>query len=96
MNAKDEIGITALMLAAHDGHLNVVKFLIDRGADVNAKDKRGYTALGIADNNTAPVPYLIGHVDQCRWANLLFGSWITLEDSKRCEIISYLKRHGAK
>lgn len=36
---------TLLMLAAQEGETAVVKLLIDRGADVNAKDSAGRTAL---------------------------------------------------
>jgi ankyrin repeat protein len=45
VNAKDEGGVTALMLASSDGHKEMVKMLIKAGADVNAKDKNGKTAL---------------------------------------------------
>jgi ankyrin repeat protein len=34
---RDDIGMTALMYAAENRHLEVSKLLIDRGADVNAK-----------------------------------------------------------
>jgi uncharacterized protein len=42
-NATD--GRTALINAAARGDLEVVKVLVQRGADVNVKDKQGYTAL---------------------------------------------------
>jgi ankyrin repeat protein len=40
--------VTALMWAAAYGKLDSVKLLIARGADVDAKDNRGKTALTIA------------------------------------------------
>lgn len=44
-NARQEDDITPLMLAAHLGHRDIVKTLILRGADVNAKNAYGWTAL---------------------------------------------------
>lgn len=42
------LGATALMLAAREGHTEVVRVLIEAGADVNAKNKWNDTALGKA------------------------------------------------
>ena len=43
---------TALMLASREGHLDVVKFLVDKGADINAvtttEDEEAVTALMLA------------------------------------------------
>jgi hypothetical protein len=36
---------TALILAAHAGHENVVKVLVDAGADLSIKDENGATAF---------------------------------------------------
>jgi uncharacterized protein len=41
-------GRTALISAAARGDLQVVKALVERGADVNVKDNKGYTALNHA------------------------------------------------
>ena len=38
-------GETALILAARQGHLEVVKLLIEKSADVNAADRKGKTSL---------------------------------------------------
>ena len=40
--------MTALMLATSGGNLKLVKFLIDNGADVNAKNHAGISALNLA------------------------------------------------
>ncbi|CAM9789033.1 unnamed protein product, partial [Sphacelaria rigidula] len=37
--------VTALMVAAQGGHLEMVTLLTDNGADVKAKDEEGFTAL---------------------------------------------------
>jgi hypothetical protein len=42
---SDRNGWTALMYAAYSGHLDVVEFLLNKGAQVNAVDENGRTAL---------------------------------------------------
>ncbi len=36
---------TALMIAANDGHLPIIKYLISKGAKVNATDSLGFSPL---------------------------------------------------
>lgn len=48
IDAKRFDGATALMIAAHSNKNDVMKVLIDRGADVNATDKYGWTSLMLA------------------------------------------------
>ena len=40
--------MTALMWAARNGRKDVVQVLLEKGADVNAKDKQGKNALDLA------------------------------------------------
>ena len=45
INAKDKNGNTALMLASSYGHLEIVKLLVESGADINAKNNDGDNSL---------------------------------------------------
>jgi ankyrin repeat protein len=45
LNAVNNVGKTALSLAAQEGFAAVVQFLVDSGADLNAQDGEGMTAL---------------------------------------------------
>ena len=45
-NAANQAGDTALHAAAQAGFDTVVQYLVDKGADVNAKNGRGQTPLG--------------------------------------------------
>ena len=48
VNAKDNDGYTALIMAVVDGHTETAELLLKHGADVNAEDNRGFTVLMIA------------------------------------------------
>lgn len=58
-------GYTPLMRAARYGQYNMVRTLIKYGADINAKDEEGRTALSWAKENQEDliVEYLVGHQD---------------------------------
>ena len=45
LNAIDQDGRTALMLAGYNGHTELVRILLDKGARVNIRDGSGRTAL---------------------------------------------------
>ena len=48
INARDQHGQTALMNAATNGQVEVVRLLADRGADLNHRAKYGLTAVMLA------------------------------------------------
>ena len=58
INARDQHGQTALMNAATNGQIEVVRLLADRGADLNHRAKYGLTAAMLA--------VVRGHVDVVR------------------------------
>ena len=58
INARNEAGMTALMVAAYLGRLEMVRSLSDHGADLNATDSKGSTAAMLADQS--------GHEDVVR------------------------------
>jgi len=51
VNAKEDMGDTALIMACGNGSVNAVRALIAAHADVNAKDNFGGTALQAAAHN---------------------------------------------
>ena len=64
VNSKARYDATALMFAADRGHLEIVRLLVERGADVNAADTfYKFTALGAALGNghREVAKYLLQH-----------------------------------
>ncbi len=45
VNATNDFGTTALILAAKKGHTKIVKLLLEKGADVRSTERNGFTAL---------------------------------------------------
>ena len=58
VNAKDKDGTNALMAAAVRGHHKTIEILISNGADVNAQNVDGHTALMFAYNGKNQVETL--------------------------------------
>lgn len=54
-------GLTPLMYAAKVGNLEIIKYLLDKGANINSQDDYGYTALhyAVEDNKLDAVKLLI-------------------------------------
>ncbi|NBP01988.1 MAG: ankyrin repeat domain-containing protein [Proteobacteria bacterium] len=62
VNHKNSQGITPLMLAAHNGHPDIVRLLLKRGALVNERSKsEGFSALylSIQNRHTPDVQYAV-------------------------------------
>ncbi len=46
---EESNGMTPLMFAARYNKVDIIKYLLERGADKEAKDEKGYTALKYAE-----------------------------------------------
>ena len=51
INQSNDNGETLLMLAAENGHLNLVHYLLEKGADISKRNSAHETALTLAAEN---------------------------------------------
>lgn len=51
VNARNNLGLTPLMMAAYHGQTDMVKALVEHGADVNSVDNRGLRAAMLAKDS---------------------------------------------
>ena len=89
---------TPLLLAAGEGRLDAVRYLLDQGADVNVRDERGRSALTEAafNGNASVIKELILRGAQL---NALSDEGTALDiavNTKHAEAIELLKHYGAK
>lgn len=61
VNTADRLGETPLMYAATVGSLDAMKFLVEKGANVNAQSASGATALIWSATDLAKVRFLLEH-----------------------------------
>jgi ankyrin repeat protein len=57
VNEKDRAGFTCLHFAAHGGQLQLIKNLVDMGADMDCRNKKGWTVLHSAAFGDMPVAF---------------------------------------
>jgi len=66
VNGQDYDGRTALGLAASQGNLEAVKYLVSKGADLSIKDARGNDPLADAtrENRLSTIQYLSSIINE--------------------------------
>ncbi|XP_065910853.1 uncharacterized protein [Dysidea avara] len=72
INAVNKWGWTPLMIATNNNHPEIVKMLVDKGADLNARDMNGRSALSIA---------LLGGNEELAGALITAGADIKISDN---------------
>ena len=107
---ESQLGITALIYACSDGHIEIVQLLLDKEADVNAKDWDGITVLMAAARGLG-IPVGENKEDRCveivelllkKGANANYSSWRRRTALKEAEwagharVKELLQQHGAK
>ena len=94
MNVQNGAGLTPLMLAAINNHSAMLRTLIDRGADLNARTHAGWTALtyGAWRGHAHIVRVLLARgadpnvTDREGWTILQYASWRAAEPNSNDDL----------
>jgi ankyrin repeat protein len=99
VNARDENGSAAIMLAAFDGHTEIVRLLLEHGADVNALDSSGRTALMYAasgpNQETVQVLLVNGAKVNLRDREEMYTALMFAAAEGQAENVQLLLAHGS-
>ena len=87
VNAQDEEGKTALILASDRGYTEIVKLLLEAGANVNLQDSHGNTALMWASSK--------GHIEVVRLL-LESGAKVDLQNKDGATALMWASGDGKK
>ena len=102
VNARNYYGETPLMILAQAGADQMINYLLQHGADINAKDKKGYTVLMRAimstKNNISTVKILVANGANVNIRDNELGgtAYDYAKFNKRTEIMLILRSAGAK
>jgi hypothetical protein len=93
-------GVTCLMDAAYKNNIEIVRYLLGKGADVNRKDKNGSTAMHYAarnkNDNKLIVELLLKHGADIEHQNTEGETCLMIASSrKNVEVVRYLLEKGA-
>ena len=98
VNVNPHGALPPLLLAAREGRVNAVRYLLDQGADVNASDSAGNTALAEA-TYYAQVPVIKELIARGANVNGLTGGGTPLDialNRNDSTVIDLLKHYGGR
>ncbi|KAG7388808.1 Leucine-rich repeat serine/threonine-protein kinase 2 [Phytophthora boehmeriae] len=98
IDVQDEIGNTALIMAAWEGHMDVAKYLVEQDADKEAKNNFGNTAMIMAAWNSHSDIVRFLHVEGAdKETKGYLGNTALLVAAERghLEVVKYLVEHDA-
>jgi len=100
-NIKDYMGLTLLMQAAWNGHLNIVKLLVENKADIHMQGAGGWTALYFAALSDREHPEIVRFLlEKGANPNIKNSMGLTLlrqvDGSRHPEITQTLRHYGAQ
>ena len=87
INYKDDYGRSSLMEASSNGHFDIVKLLLDRGATIDDKDNAGFNSLMLASQRGQ---FDIVELVLDRGANINFTSNIRMTALMRASYVRHL------
>lgn len=93
VNGRGMHGMTPIMSAAEGGHLEVVKLLVTKGADVNGHNSSGSALMWAVDSgNEEVVRCLLQNGADVRWESELGDSALSFaREKKRTNIVRILE-----
>ena len=91
INAKNEVGNTALHYAAFNHKWKIVDFLVANGAKVNPRGSDGNTPLDWAFNLKTPQAWLIRN----KSLDVVTGGVVHVDNSES-KVIDILRKYGGK
>ncbi|MEZ1315611.1 ankyrin repeat domain-containing protein [Pseudomonas fluorescens] len=97
INDRNDKSWTLLMVAAYHGHSDLIKFLLDEGADINGRNYKGTTVLmyakdwALKNNNTDQFKMLIergANLSLRDYTNKSLSDYLSLEESRIMGVVA--------
>lgn len=95
INDRDDRGCTPLIVAVEQDHIDTARYLLEKGAEVNARDNEGYSALHVVHSLDMTVLLLSHGADADAADNYGLTPLHNAVIEGYMEIVEVLIEHGA-